>query len=73
MYLPTSQPHQVVQPTPQETIPNFRDAEKLVSVRTQSSSTRNFAKNIAMLAFTKQERMGSNVKGVQVKNKLSPN
>ena len=57
----------------QEVIPNFPDAEKLVSVRIQSSSRRNFAKNIAVLAFTKQERMTSNVQGVMGKKQLSPN
>ena len=66
----TSQPHQ---PTQQETTPRFPDTEKLVSVRIQSSLTRNFAKNSAVLAFTRQERMTSNVKGVLGKIQLSPN
>ena len=42
-------------------------------MRIQSASRRNFAKNIAVLAFTKQERMTSNVKGVLGKKALSPN
>ena len=67
---PTSQPHQ---PTQQETVPRLPDAEKLVSIRIQSSSRRNFAKNVAVLAFTRQERMTSNVKGVLGKKQLSPN
>ena len=67
---PASQPHQPIQ---RETIPRFPDAEKLVSVRIQSSSKRSFAKNVAVLAFTRQERMTSNVKGVLGKKQLSPN
>ena len=42
-------------------------------MRIQSSSRRNFAKNIAVLAFSKQERMSSNVQGVLGKKQLSPN
>ena len=61
-HTPTSLPHQAVQPTKQETIPTFPDAEKLVSVRIQSSSRRNFTTNVTVPAFSKQERMSSNIK-----------
>ena len=42
------------------------------TVRISSSSRRNFCKNIAVLAFTK-EGVSSNVKGVLGKEQLSPN
>ena len=45
--------------------PEFPDAKELLSVRILSSSRRNFTKNIAVLAFTRKERMNSNVKGVK--------
>ena len=53
--------------------PKFPGAEKLISVRIASSSRRNFTKNVAVLAFTEDERMSSNVKGVLGKKQLSPN
>ena len=58
------QPPQTVQPPGQTTTPKFPGAEKFISVRIASSSRRNFAKNVAVLAFTEDERMSSNVKGV---------
>ena len=67
------QPPQMVQPPGQTTTPKFPGAEKLISVRIASSSRRNFAKNVAVLAFTEDERMSSNVKGVLEKKQLLPN
>ena len=45
---------------------------ELVVIRNESSSRRNFAKNVATRAYSEEKRKSSNVKGKVGKNQLSP-
>ena len=53
--------------------PTIPDADELVVLRNQSSSRRDFAKNVVIATFTEEERLTSNVNGKAGKKQLSPN
>ena len=72
---PPPQPDQVppsapVQPDPKPQLPS---PSKLITIKNQAVSRRNFAKLLSVYTFSEEERLVSNVNGWQGKQKLSPN
>ena len=52
--------------------PNFPSSSKLMLLRSQSNSRRNFAKRLAVVTYTEEERFESNVNGKAGKKQLQP-